>query len=53
MPITQLLERNANEYPQDVALVEINPKITQKRRVTWKEYELIESTQKEPYRRAA
>ena len=51
MPITELLERNAAQYPQDVALVEINPKIKENRRVTWKEYELIESTKKESYRR--
>ena len=51
MPITELLERNATMYPNDVALVEINPKIKENRRVTWKEYELIESTKKESYRR--
>ena len=51
MPITELLERNATKYPNDVALVEINPKIKENRRVTWKEYELIESTKKESYRR--
>ena len=51
MPITELLERNAKQYPDDVALIEINPKIKEDRRVTWKEYELIESTKKESYRR--
>lgn len=51
MPITELLERNARAYPNDVALVEINPEITEDRRVTWKEYELIESNKKEAYRR--
>ena len=51
MPITELLERNADKYPNDVALIEINPKIKEGRRVTWKEYELIESTSKESYRR--
>ena len=25
MPITELLERNAREFPKDIALVEINP----------------------------
>ena len=39
MPITELLERNAAKYPSDVSLVEINPKIKENRRVTWKEYE--------------
>ena len=35
MPITELLERNAREYGSDVALVEINPDIKEKKRVTW------------------
>ena len=42
MPITDLLRRNAREFGEDTALVEINPEHAQKRRVTWKEYELIE-----------
>ena len=28
MPITEFLERNARQYPNDVCLVEINPEIT-------------------------
>lgn len=51
MPITQLLERNAQEYPHDIALVEINPEIKERRRVTWKEYELMEPNPLERYRR--
>lgn len=51
MPITQLLERNAQEYPHDTALVEINPEIKERRRVTWKEYELMEPNPLEHYRR--
>ena len=51
MPITEFLERNAREYPDDIALVEINPEIQEDRRVTWKEYELIEPTPKTSYRR--
>lgn len=42
MPITELLERNAKELGGEIALVEINPDIQEKKRVTWKEYELIE-----------
>ena len=38
MPITDLLRRNAVEYGDDVALVEVNPTITEIRRVTWKDY---------------
>lgn len=51
MPITDLLERNARAYANEVALVEINPDIEEVRRVTWKEYELIEPTKKQAYRR--
>lgn len=51
MPITELLERNARDYANDVALVEVNPAITEVRRVTWREYELMEPNPKAPYRR--
>ena len=43
MPITELLERNAELYGNDVALVEVNPEITEVRRKTWRDYDLIES----------
>ena len=43
MPITDLLTRNAKEFPFDVSLVEINPEAEMNARRTWKEYELIES----------
>ena len=51
MPIIDILERNAALYGNDTALVELNPAVIEPRRVTWKEYELIESTSKESYRR--
>lgn len=51
MPITEILERNAAEYGNDVALVEVNPEIQEKRRVTWREYELIEQCEYCHYRR--
>ncbi len=51
MPITEFLERNANLYGEETALVEINPEVKEVRRVTWKEYELIESNRGEAYRR--
>ena len=51
MPITKLLERNAELYGTEVALVEVNPEITERKRVTWKEYELIESDSVSYYRR--
>ena len=36
MIITDLLERNAKEFADDVALVEINPPLEEKQRLTWK-----------------
>ncbi|SHH42400.1 Acyl-CoA synthetase (AMP-forming)/AMP-acid ligase II [Butyrivibrio fibrisolvens DSM 3071] len=51
MPVTDLLERNAKLYPDEVALVELNPEMADTRRISWKEYDLIEPTRFEPYRR--
>ena len=51
MIITDFLERNAREFPNDIALVEINPEIKEDRRVTWKEFELIDPNPKTSYRR--
>ena len=51
MPITQLLERNAREFGDEVALVEINPDVQEVRRVTWKEYSLVESGASSAFRR--
>lgn len=51
MPIIDYLERNARDFGSDIALVEINPDVQETRRVTWREYELIESTQTCSYRR--
>ena len=50
MPITDFLERNAREFGDDIALVEVNPERKESRRVTWREYELIESTSPSYYR---
>ena len=43
MPITEILEKNASLYPNDVSLVEISPKALDGQRKTWKEYSLIET----------
>ncbi|MGN0437222.1 MAG: class I adenylate-forming enzyme family protein [Lachnospiraceae bacterium] len=51
MPITELLERNVREFPDDICLVEINPEVKETRRVTWKEYELMEPNPTTHYRR--
>lgn len=51
MIVTELLERNAKLYGNEVALVELNPEEKDNRRVTWKEFDLIESDKTVPYRR--
>ncbi len=52
MTIIELLERNAREWPNDTALVEINPDQPETRRVTWHDFELVEpSARKKHYRR--
>ncbi len=50
MPITEILQKNADIYPNDVALVEINPKF-ERQRTSWREYSLIETNQREVYRK--
>ena len=52
MPITEILNKNAELWPDDVALVEINPKNEEiGGRVTWRDYSLIEANPNEFYRR--
>ncbi len=51
MPITEILEENVRKYPEDICLVEINPEVKETRRVTWKEYELMEPNPTTHYRR--
>ena len=51
MVITELLEKNAKLYPNDVALVEVNPAAQPKPNQTWREYSLIETTPGGRYRR--
>jgi len=51
MPITELLEKNSREFPEDIALVELNPMESDHRRMSWKEYDLIQATDEKPYRR--
>lgn len=50
MPITELLTKNAQEQPDNVALVEIAPHLMEKAKMTWREYPLIQSNTDEPYR---
>ena len=51
MPITDFLVRNSRLYGDDTALVELNPEIKDNRRITWKEYDLIQPNTAGPYRR--
>ncbi len=51
MPITDILKKNADFYPNDISLVEINPKLENQSRMTWREYSLIESNPSEAYRK--
>ncbi|MBQ0078485.1 MAG: acyl--CoA ligase [Eubacterium sp.] len=51
MPVTDLLERNHKLYGDEVALVELNPLVKEKKRSTWKEYDLVQQTSSVPYRR--
>ena len=44
MTIVHLLERNARDWPDDSALIEINPDQPETRRVTWHDFELVEPT---------
>ncbi len=47
MTIVHLLERNAKDFGNDTALIEINPEQPETRRLTtWHEYELVEPTHK-------
>lgn len=49
--IVDVLEQNARLYGNQVALVELNPEREETRRVTWKEFELMEPTHAATYRR--
>ncbi len=43
MPITDFLERNAKIYPNDVAIVEVNPEKQPAKNITWREFNLIDT----------
>ncbi len=51
MPVMEYLERNARKCPDEVALVELNPEERDRRRMTWKEFDLIQPDVNKPYRR--
>ncbi|MBR0463856.1 MAG: acyl--CoA ligase [Clostridia bacterium] len=51
MPITEILASNAQRFPIDVALVEINPRFEPESRITWRDYALMQPQPGEPFRR--
>lgn len=51
MPITEILQKNAEQFGNDVSLVEINPTDEYTARLTWREYSLIESNPNDAYRK--
>lgn len=51
MPVIDFLERNVKLYGNETALVELNPEMKETRRITWKDYDLIQPTTDVPYRR--
>ena len=51
MVITELLERCARLYGQEIALVELNPTEERDKGVTWRDLNLIEASATAPYRR--
>jgi len=51
MLITDLLARNAELYGDEVCLIGVNPEVGEKREVTWREYELMETDPFENSRR--
>ncbi len=50
MPITEFLKRNANIFPNDEALAEVNPETRPEK--SWHEFELVEGDAAHPYRRS-
>ena len=51
MPVTELLVRNAREHGNEVALVELNPSMEDPRKLSFKEFDLVQQTVAHPFRR--
>ena len=51
MPVTELLKRNAKEYADEIALVELNPKASDEKKRSFKEFDLVQQTEDMSYRR--
>ena len=50
MPVTDLLRRNAREHGEEVALIELNPTMEDTRKISFKEFDLVQQTKAMPYR---
>lgn len=50
MPVTDLLIRNAKEYPDEIALIELNPTMEETRKLSFKDYDLVQQTEVRPFR---
>lgn len=51
MTIVDVLEQNRRLYGDEIALVELNPEMQETRRLTWRDYELVQPTVNATYRR--
>ena len=51
MTIVDLLEKNAELYGHEIALVEVNPEQKETRRTTWRDFELVEPSRHRSYYR--
>ena len=51
MTIIDILSQNAEKYPDETALVEINPQFDPEGRITWREYALMQPEPGQPFRR--
>lgn len=51
MSLVDFLRSNAKEHSSEIALVEINPEIQEECHITWRDYDLIQPTKSEAYRR--
>ena len=49
--ICDMLRKNARLYRDEIALIEINPDKPEDRHISWREAELVETTEDEPFRR--
>lgn len=51
MIITDILVKNAKEFPKEISLVEVSPEIQEQNGKGWKEYELVEPGKAKEHRR--